>query len=216
MKKTVAFAAIVTVLSAGSAAFADEPSVAYTGGNVNTATVTGAGDYSVVLIKDSDNNIVYVDQNNSSFDSVVNFLIQDSPDVGTYTAVFGSDSGEPVVKSFYIGIGSDKIGDVPMTRLSYTGEMEENSTKYYTAGFSLVTTAEAFRGYSSIKVGYNNGEDDIYGGFPLNEHWTPEISGNGSIMLVFVLDHITKDELPSVSVFLSNDPLGSGPAYVGE
>ena len=44
------------------------------------------------------------------------------------------------------------------------------------------------------------------------------VSGEGDMMLVFVLDHIEEDELPSVSAFLSADNLNStaavGSAYV--
>ena len=217
MKKIVLIAAMLYAMSlCRCVAYADN-TAAYTGGSVNAATVADTSAYSTVLItKASDDpitsdNIVYVNQAANVFDASMNFLLKANPSAGLYNVKLGNNAGETASTTFYIGVNSNNDSDTPMKRLSYTASTEEGGTTYYTAGFDLVTTCTAFSSYNSVKVGYNNGTNNIYGGFPLEDHWKPPItSGEGELMLVFVLDHIEADELPSVSVFLSADDLQSG------
>ena len=219
MKKMVLIATMLyAMLFCGGAVYADN-TAAYTGGSVNTATITDTSDYSTVIItKASDDpitngSIVYVNQAKGMFNASMDFMLKANPDVGKYNVVFGAADRTTANTTFYIGVNSNNGSDVPMTRLSYTASTEEGNKTYYTAGFSTVINCDDYEDYNTLKVGYNNGTRNYYGGFPLNEHWTPPVvSGEGDMMLVFVLDHIEEDELPTVSVFLSEDDLNSSAA----
>ena len=74
MKRLVAFAVAMTVLLLRVTALADATAV--TDPTETTTTVTGAGDYLTVLLTESENNIVYVNQDNSTFDTSVDFLMK--------------------------------------------------------------------------------------------------------------------------------------------
>ena len=222
MKRIVLIVAILYAMSlCGSVAYADN-TAAYTGGSVNEAKITDTGNYSTVLITKAsddpitDSSIVYVDQTDRFFDAIMDFMLKENPSVGKYNVKLGRWDGTTATTTFYIGVNSNKGSavDTPMTRLSYTAETTEGNTKYYTAGFSIAPDISDYSSYKTLKVGYKKGDDYIYGGFDLDKHWNPAVlSGEGSIMLVFVLDHITEDELPTVSVFLSKEELASGSAY---
>ena len=214
MKKLAAFAALATVLAVSVTAFADasaDASVAYTGGAENTATVTGINGYSTVLITDSENNIVYVNEEDSAFSGIKNFLMKNSGSqlVGQYTARFGSGSGNYETKTFYVGVKSTDESDVPMTRLSSNLEDEVNNT--YSTGFFRTVSAKEYGDYNSLKVGYKNGSQDVWGGFALKGNGFPETitTGEGDLALVFELNEIEEKQIASVSVFLSPDVVGS-------
>ena len=212
MKKLAAIAALATVLAVSVTAFADA-SVAYTGGTENTAMVAGVDGYSTVLITDSNDNIVYVNQEDSAFSGIKNFLMKnsDSPPVGKYTAIFGSSSGNYATKTFYVGVNSGGAKDVPMTRLSSNLEDEVNNT--YSTGFFRTVSANEYGDYNSLKVGYKNDGNTVWGGFSLKEHGFPQTTGGGDLTLIFELNEIEADEIASVSVFLSPDVVGSDGAY---
>lgn len=216
MKKFILIVSMLFAMSfRGNVSYADY-TAAYTGGDDNFATVTNIREYSTVLItKASDDpitnsDIVYVGQANDVFDASMNFMLKLNPSIGLYNVKLGSKYDTIGYATFYIGVNSDEPGDIPMTRLAYTASTEEDGIPYFTAGFELVTTCDVFSNYQTIKVGYKKDNQNRYVSFLLNENWTPEVSGDGSIMLVFVLDHIKEAELPTVSVFLSEDPLPSG------
>ena len=209
MKKLAAFAVWVAVLAVSVTAFADA-SVAYTGGEENTATVTGINGYSTVLITDSENNIVYINEETSTFSGIKDFLMKsDSLSIGEYTARFGSDSGNPITTTFYVGVQSEGSGDVPMTRLSSNRESDDK----YSTGFFRTVSANEYGNYNSLKVGYNNGSQDVWGGFNLKEYGFPQTTGGGDLTLIFELNEIEEDEIGSVSVFLSTDQVGDRKAY---
>ena len=221
MKKIVLISALAVMLSINVAAYAADTTTtaAYTGGSANSAKVADATGYSTVIItKDNSNDplgeIVYINQTETGF---TDFLLKENPSVGKYNIMLGNIAGDKRSATFYIGVNSEKATDTPMTRLSYTETQTENSDTYYTAGFYLVTDLTTFNNFNSIKVGYNNGNTDVYGGFPRdNDAWHTPIAttGGGEIKILFVLDHIENHELDSVSVFLSPDELQSG-AEVG-
>ncbi len=215
MKKLAAFAMAITVLSLSVTALADAAATD-SGKTAAETTVTGAGDYSTVLITDSSGNVVYVDQADGLFDATMPFLIQANPNYGKYTVKLGGENVEPTSTYFYVGVDADpQKNDVPMKRLSYTGTSTENDITYYTAGFYKTIKATEFSNYKSLKVGYDNGEKTVWGGFDLADNWRelPKISGEGDLTLIFELDEIEADEIDSVSVFLSPDVVGSENAY---
>ena len=212
MKKIAAFAVLVAISAISVTAFADA-SVAYTGGAENTATVTGISGYSTVLITDSENNIVYVNEEDSAFSTIQNFLIKnsDSIPIGEYTAKFGSGSGAPITTTFYVGVNSEGSGDVPMTRLSSNPEENKNT---YSTGFFRTVSANEYGNYNSLKVGCKNGDSTVWGSIALKENGFPETitTGEGGLTLIFELRDIEPDDRYSVSVFLSPDVVNSGNA----
>ena len=217
MKKIAAFAITITVLSLSITALADATATD-SGKTTATTTVTGAGSYSTVLITDcsDDNNIVYVDQADTIFDAQVDFLLKANPNYGKYNVKLGGENVDPTSTYFYVGVDADpQKDDVPMKRLSYTGTSTENNTTYYTAGFYKTVEADELKDYKSLKVGYNNGTQTVWGGFDLTKNWSylPEISGDGDLVLIFELDQIEANEIDSVLAFLSHDVVGTENGY---
>ena len=211
MKKLAAFAVLVAVLAVSVTAFADA-SVAYTGGAENTATVTGVDGYSTVLITDGAGSIVYINEEASTFSGIKNFLMKnsDSLPIGEYTARFGSDSGNPITTTFYVGVQSEGSGDVPMTRLSSNRESDDK----YSTGFFRTVSANEYENYKSLKVGCKNGDSTVWGSIALKENGFPETitTGEGGLTLIFELRDIEPDDRYSVSVFLSPDVVNFGNA----
>lgn len=210
MKRFAVIAAFAAVLSVGVTALADTPSMEYTGWGNNKATTTGAGEYSTVLIKNSIGNIVYINQAESSFDGSVNFMMKANPVCGNYTVKFGNKNGDNTSTAFSVGVVADKDNDVPMMRLSSMEKDGKNS-----AGFYTIVSGTDYSKFKSLKVGYNNGSETIYGGFDLKDGNDTVFSEESDLILIFELDEIEDNELDSVSVFLSNDTVGSENAYKG-
>lgn len=215
MKVKVLIPAMLCAMSiCGSIAYADNIA-AYTGGSENTATITDTSDYSTVLItKASDNpiskdSVAYIYQADNVFDASMNFILKANPSVGLYNVKLGNEEGTSASTTFYIGVNSNNDSDVPMTRLS----SNRSADGKYSTGFFRTVSASEYESYNSLKVGYNNGEQDVYGGFVLKDNGFPQTTGEGDLTLIFELNQIEEDEIDSVSVFLSTDEVGSANAY---
>ena len=204
MKISVAFAIAMTVLSVSVTALADATATD-TGRNEATTTVTGASDYSTVLITDSSNNIVYVNQADSSFSASTDFLLKANPGYGKYNVKLGSENLTPANIYFYVGVDAPKEGDVTMKRLQNEETSDGGTT--YNIGYYTEVGANYATTYNSIKVGY--ADNPAYGGFDLGEHWDDtHYSGSGSLYLIFQLNDVPASWKDSVTVFLSSDNVG--------
>ena len=212
MKKLAAFAMAITVLSLSVTALAD---VAATDSGKTAAetTVTGAGDYSTVLITDSSGNVVYVDQADGLFDAPMPFLIKANPDYGKYTVKLGGENIDPASTYFYVGVDAPKQGDVTMKRLQNEETPDNGAT--YRIGYYAEVEAGYASIYHALKVGYDG--NPKYGGFDLGQNWDEtHYTGGGSLYLIFQLNDVPSAWKDSVTVFLSTDEVGNTPVNNNE
>ena len=109
MKKILACMSLVFALSTGATALAAVDVIdsgEYHSSN-NSLSVFGSGATNmntVLITKDADNDIVFADQNDSTFLGVTEFLLKgNSLDVGTYTVKMNKkNGGDAIVKTFTI------------------------------------------------------------------------------------------------------------------
>ena len=213
MKKLAAFAMAITVLSLSVTALAD---VAATdsGKTVAETTVTGAGDYSTVLITDSSGNPVYINQDSSKFKASVDFLLKENPNYGKYTVRLGGENVTPTSTYFYVGVDAPKQGDVAMKRLQ---NEEQNADKSgYNIGYYTEVEADDVSKYNSLKVGF--ADHPTYGGVDLDgDAWDKtHYSGSGDLYIIFQLNDVPSVWKDSVTVFLSTDEVGNTPVNSNE
>ena len=123
MKKIIACMSLVFALSTGATALAAVDVIdsgEYHSSN-NSLSVAGSGATNmntVLITKDLDNDIVFADQNDSTFLGVTEFLLKGkSLDVGTYTVKMNTkDGGEATTKTFTIA------NNEPLTELAINAE----------------------------------------------------------------------------------------------
>ena len=123
MKKIIACMSLVFALSTGATALAAVDVIdsgEYHSSN-NSLSVAGSGATNmntVLITKDLDNDIVFADQNDSTFLGVTEFLLKgNSLDVGTYTVKMNTkDGGEATTKTFTIA------NNEPLTELAINAE----------------------------------------------------------------------------------------------
>lgn len=144
MKKTlVCTAVLAAMLSLTATSYA----ATYESGDANKVTTTAAdGQKAVIIIKGdastvpTDENIVYVNQANSTFSGTTDFLIKASPTEGEYTVMYGGGNGGKTTETFYIGVGAFS-GDAAMDKIEgevgYTMVGENNYNIGYTATVDL-------------------------------------------------------------------------------
>ena len=200
MKKIAAFTMAIAVLSLSVTAFAD---VAATdsGKEAAVTTVTGAEEYSVVLITDCKDKVVYANQADTSFDGSVDFLLKENPAYGKYTVQLGGENVDLAKTYFYVGV-EPKQGDVTMKRFQNEETLDKGKT--YRIGYCAEVDTEYAKEYNSLKVGIDG--NAAYGGFKLEGTWKEtHFEGGGDIYLIFQLNDVPSDWKDSVTVFLSND-----------
>lgn len=207
MKKLFVCMTLVLSMSACATAFAAENYVDYNYDETNSVTNPANGYKTVLITKDSEagvtsDSIVYVDQSESGFDTAAKFLLKENPAPGYYTATFGSDDMTISSKSysFVIGNGDDAI----IQSADKMEVIEENDNSYiYTNGnvttykkaFKLITKADRYNDYKSVKLVYNNKTDDsskqytVMGALPkeavFDNNTTTTGEGNVGIVLQF-------------------------------
>lgn len=144
MKKILACMSLVFALSAGATALADEnviDSGAYTKeGNTLGVSLAGATNKNTVLItRNSDNEIVFADQNDDTFRGVTSFLLKgESLAPGTYTVKMNNDLGTGYEeKTFTVAEGAPDRVDVSTQAFKYEYFNEARNQYEYDAGFKV-------------------------------------------------------------------------------
>lgn len=205
MRKIVAFAVSFSILAISSTALADT-SATDTDNSAATTKVTGADAYSTVLITDSENRIVYVDQDDDTFDASVDFLIKTDPGYGKYNVKLGGEDVEAVNTYFYVGVEPEE-GDVTMKRLQ--NEETPDSGDTYKIGYYAYIESEDVEKYNSLKVGFDG--NPKFGGVDLDgDAWDKtHYSGSGDLYIIFQLNDVPSAWKDSVTVFLSTDKVGN-------
>ena len=100
MKKILALTSLIFALSVGATAMAsDAQSVPNDPSGVDYTTENASG-YATVLVQDSNNDIVYVDQNDSLFGTGLNLMLKPNLTPGTYTIKFGGAGKTTAIQEF--------------------------------------------------------------------------------------------------------------------
>lgn len=155
-KQLICIMAAAAMLAAAPAALASE-GVTYDLGK-KSVTVDGQDQKKIVLITNSDNDIVYVNQADSTFQATDEFLLKNDVTEGTYTIKLGADSGEAVTIPFTIGM-SEASGDVKLTMPTEGGEATNSDGKTKNIGYTANNVSGT---YKSVII-QKNGDDKYYG-----------------------------------------------------
>ena len=105
MKKLAVCISLAAMLSVSAAAFAADGTEADIYNRTEySVTDADAANYKTVLIQNSNNEPVYINQaSNGSFGTATTFFLKKSPEQGTYTIKYGGAEGYQTSKDFYVG-----------------------------------------------------------------------------------------------------------------
>lgn len=146
MKKTlVCMAVLCAMMSAATASYAasyntQENKVTSTAASDNKAVIIVKGDESTVP---ADDNIVYVNQTNTSFGATADFLIKSSPAEGLYTVMYGG-TGSKTTETFYIGVG-DLAGDTQMELVGSSAFTGTDGKTTYSMGYTATVNVADYK-----------------------------------------------------------------------
>ncbi len=195
MKKAVVAAAAVLTLAANIPAYAD---VSYD--EEQHAIIGGAAGYQTVFVQKanevySPKNILYVGENSSGFDAVVEFMLKEPAEAGDYIVrMGGSEAGSMKEVRFTISSGEEQ-GDIQMTKIVSADEGDNVRVGFTADGVSLP-------GYKSILVTYtdeNGGQINL--GYPLSK--LIDISMEGETSFGLQINNVPSKYKESISVSLS-------------
>lgn len=156
-----------------------------------------AASYKTVLIENSEQIPVYIDQANSdSFGTAAKFFLKENPASGTYTINYGDESGRRVSKTFAVDVDPVNIS-TKMDQITENGS-SENEDGSCNVGF-IASVSNEIR-YKSVIL--KQDLDETYMGYDIPD--LPVISGEGSTELGVQINNIPKDIFNSgVKVYLS-------------
>lgn len=147
MKKTlVCMAVICAMMSAATASYAASYNT-----QENKVTSTAASDKKAVIIvkgaettAPADEDIVYVNQADSTFGAKTEFLIKSSPTEGEYTVMYGGGTGGKTTETFYIGVG-DLAGDTPMDFVGSSTFTGADGKTTYSMGYTATVNVADYK-----------------------------------------------------------------------
>lgn len=193
MKKTIVLAALLAAMSAGTTSFA---ATEYDSTQKSVSN-TEQSSYKTVLIskgnKDdavTDENIVYVNQADNTFDAATSFLLKSGVTDGVYTLRFGGSTGECVPKEFAIGVGIEGYD----TKLNEKGKVI-NSNGKYSYGFVTSDSGVSLTNNAIILVKIDG---DVLA-YPMSNNVT--LTGGANVKLGVQIDDI-ENENTDVQVFI--------------
>ena len=219
MKKLLVCGALLVTMSACTSAFAEELFVDYNY-NANNSITNPTEDYKTVLItKDGEqvtsDSIVYVDQAENGFASLADFLLKENPAPGYYTATFGSDDMTKPTTRYTFVIGKDDA--IIQAADKMTAIKEDDESYIYTEGsettykkaFQLVTGADRYVGYNSVKLVLNS-DYSVMGALPKDAVFdnNTTTTGEGDVGIVLQFHGMTQDEYNNADtwdVYFSTD-----------
>ncbi|MDD6763513.1 MAG: hypothetical protein PUD92_07800 [Clostridiales bacterium] len=196
MKKVLFCMALTSAVLSGATAMANGD---YSSDN-NSVTITDAGSTTVLITKNTgtamtDDDIVYVGQNDNGFSAAATFFLKESPAAGFYTITLGNQTGAPKSADFVIGDASDVFTqEATLTELSDSEVVNADNT--VTKSFvsdapitfsdikTIVVTCDGKSVYSSV-------DSDT------------ELSGGGSAQIGVRISGLTQGS--NVSVYISSD-----------
>jgi len=200
MRKLLLVLAATFALTAGTTAFAT-PSLEYNSSG-NSADVSGAGDYTTVVITKGDtpfsssssaSDIVYINQFESgALTSLTSFLIKAEPTNGNYTALFGGASGASNYSTTF-RIGDYSKTETPMDKL----EPEATGYGYYKVGFKLENISLDGYDVITVKIG------DKIGGYDLHDVFG-SVTGAVNLNLGLQIDNVPQEYVGVIQVYLGS------------
>lgn len=209
MKKIFAsIALIVSVFTASGVFAAGTVNYNYpTEGQTNTNSITAPEDVStyktVMIKKDSNGAIVYIDQAESGFAAATNFLLKTGTDekYGYYTATFGgAENGTPVSYSFVIGDVPIQAGD--KMAVADEPEFQEGESEFwYKKGFIFSTTGSKYSEFRSIKL-VDSSTSKCIGAVKVPSH---TISGESEVDFGITVFNIPEQYKDNLVLYYSTD-----------
>ena len=219
MKRIIGLFALASVLLVSSAALADGVATDkyYAHHETKTNDVVIGPDYSafqtILITKDgngsiSADDIVYIDQAESSFAGVNNFLIKANPLPGEYTVRFGSGSGNGETYKMVIGAkGEASYEDIIMRKIG--DDINDENVEKHRAGYVVENLpVSKFNAMNSVKVLFTNGGTTAKKGLSMNKAFPNKssikgIEGNGTVSVGFQLKNLTAAQVADIEVYLS-------------
>ena len=187
MKKIVICLAAVAALSAVPVYAAETTYVT----DEKYVSYSESDKYKTVLVLDDADEIVYINQEDTGFNSAYKFFLSSEPEAGIYTLKLGGGSEANVEKEFYIGI--DQIyGDVAASRIDGEDGFSINQDGTYNIGYIADIPAGAYR---SILV--KDGERIL--GYSIST----VTSGDGYIKMGIQINGVPAEKKDSLEVSLS-------------
>lgn len=184
MKKIIACISLVFAMSAGVTALAADTAAP---SDNNSVDVNTEATYNTVLITadDYEDEIVYVDQDDTGFAAASNFLLKAGTDTkyGAYTVKMGSASGDTAEMHFII-VEPDTTPDITMTE-AYTYQVGDK----YDKGFTLKNTS--LSGYNKLVFTATNGEDTDTATFELPFTISGESDVNFAVRVTRIPEGVT-------------------------
>lgn len=189
MRRIVVVMIAAIVLSSGASAYAE---VSYD--TDRHAVYNDEAGYRTIIVTEQENeeNILYIDQNDSGFDTAIGFLLKIPVKAGTYTVRIGDGSN---VKSEYFSITeTDAAGERTMTRIA---DMNDGRV-----GFTIENVY--IDSYKSIKVTYTKDGQTVTLGYPLSELLRAG-SVSGKVNFGLQINDVPGDARENIEVSLSKE-----------
>lgn len=195
MKKFLFCMALTSAVLSGATAMANGD---YSSAD-NSVTITDAHSTTVIITKKTDtvtdDDIVYVGQNDNGFSAATSFLLKESPAVGFYTITLGNQSGAAKSADFVIGSASDVFTSKKvLTELPDSEVVNEDNT--VTKSF-VADEAVAFSDIKTIVV--TSDGKSVYS----SVNAATELAGDGSAKIGVRISGLTQGS--DVSVYISSD-----------
>lgn len=144
----------------------------------------------------ADSDIVYIDQNDSGFNTATSFMLKAKPEPGLYRVYLGGDSNDPTYGYFSIAAEEVKTEDKAAAANNTIEKTAQNGKKIYDKGFTVeVEDGEEF---NSIKL--VQGETTV-GVWSLEG--TTKISGGAVNYGIEIYD--IPEEYKDITVYMSAD-----------
>ncbi|MDD6484985.1 MAG: hypothetical protein PUF72_10540 [Clostridiales bacterium] len=192
MKKLIMAAAMTAVMAVSASAFA----ASYDPGAGAAMATSNEGTYKTVLITTDDvnQNIVYVNQNDSGIGAATKFLIKSNAAPGNYVLKMGGSDSQPLLTEKFTITAANVTGKTK--ELEDAGEVLTDDG-LYSKGFKLDGSV-AIQNYNSISVTYD-GKTLLY---PLDRLFQAD-NMSGNVYVGIKITGIPSDKKDGVAVSLS-------------
>lgn len=198
MKFSAMCIALSAMLSISAAAFAAEDGTSDIYNKTNySVSDADAAVYKTVLIQDSENIPVYINQaTGSSFGNAAEFFLKENPDKGMYTVKYGNEHGYIESKTFVVGVDPANA-ETKMNPIE-DGGIDINEDGSYNVGFLASVSAEMH--YRSVILKQNS--DGMCMGYDIP--FDSVVSGEGGVNVGIQINNIPKEIYDGgIEVYLS-------------
>lgn len=197
MKKITIVLVFSMAMTMCSFVFAEDYTAIYDGtdNKVNVGNnINGINNFSTVLIKrDADNSIVYLNQAEGFFSAFTDFLLNDDAENGDYTIKLGNFTGDS--KEIKFTISNQVVPLIPETEMIKLGDEPSSTADHKNYAYGVV--GAKLGQYDAIKIVIGEGVNAKVGGFRLKDilgtqlELDPECKVNFSIQINNVPNAVT-------------------------